>query len=83
MALDPTTFASDILAILREGFKVTALPEGPERDEAEKIYQDMSSRLATTIHTYIVSADVSTTSVAPVTMADGSKIPVVSSGKLA
>lgn len=83
MALDPTKLSADILTILRDGFKVTALPAGPEKDEAEKIYQDMSSRLAEVIHLYVLSADVSTTSTAPVTMADGSKVPVVSTGKLA
>jgi hypothetical protein len=83
VSLNAKKLEDDLFSALKSAFKFSEIPEGDEKDAAEKSYQDLAGKITDAIDSYVRGGDVSVTASVPVTLADGvTTQKVVSKGSM-
>jgi hypothetical protein len=63
-------------------FKLSDLPAGPEKDEAEKGYQALSTEMAQAIYDFVKAGEITVTSEDVVVLGTGAADVIKSTGKI-
>lgn len=79
MSLNAKKLEDDLFSALKSAFNFGDIPEGEERDAAEKSYKDLAGKISDAVDSYVREGVVSVTTSVPVTLADGTTTQKVDS----